>query len=135
MYTKGFSNWPAFINEFAPYRYSDKTAECKCSRPAVNIAESNENFTLSLAAPGLSKDDFKIKVEENVLSISVDKEVKDASYTKKEFGYEKFERSFELGEKINQDAIDAKYQDGILELTLGKKEEAKQKPAREIAIA
>lgn len=136
MYTKRFSSWPKFLDEFAPYTYGKQQTSGFTSRPAVNIKENAEDFELEIAAPGLKKDDFKVTVEEGVLTISCEKEEQSQeAYLKREFGYGKFQRAFELGETINQEDINAKYENGILRLVLAKKEEAKPKPAKDIAIA
>ncbi|HEU5366741.1 MAG TPA: Hsp20/alpha crystallin family protein, partial [Hanamia sp.] len=85
---------------------------------------------VSLAAPGLKKEDFKINLEGNMLTISSEKEEKneekDEKYTRQEYSYSSFERSFTLPDEVNQDKIDAHYQDGVLNLVLPKKEEAKR---------
>jgi HSP20 family protein len=110
-----------------------------CSAPAVNIIEKEEDFQIDVAAPGLSKNDFKINLENNVLTISSEKESKkeesEKNYSRKEFSYSSFSRSFTLSEHVDADKISASYQDGILHINLPKKEEAKAKPIREIAIA
>lgn len=106
--------------------------------PAVNIKETDNAFELSLAAPGLEKKDFKVEVDNNLLTISAErkqeKEEKDNDYTRKEFSYSSFMRSFELPSYVNAEAIDAQYKEGILILTLPKKEEAKTKQRKEITI-
>ncbi|GAA4136542.1 Hsp20/alpha crystallin family protein [Sphingobacterium lactis] len=97
--------------------------------PAVNITESPESFSIELAAPGLQKSDFKINVDKNVMSISVEKQeekVEDGkTYSKKEFSYTSFSRSFTLPEVVDYSNIDASYENGVLAITIGKKEEAK----------
>ena len=104
--------------------------EREMSIPAVNITENKENYKLALAAPGLKKDDFKIDVEGNMLTISSEKEesreAKESRYTRKEYSYSSFARSFTLPEEVNQEKIEAHYQDGVLNVTLPKKEEAKK---------
>ena len=109
------------------------------STPAVNIVEGAENYTIEVAAPGLTKNDFKINLDHNVLTISSSKEnkkeEKEGKYTRQEFSYASFSRSFTLPESIETDKISANYKDGILYVSVPKKEEAKVKPAREIAIA
>lgn len=107
--------------------------------PAVNIAETTNGFDLSLAVPGMKKDDFKIDVDGNMLTISCQKEEKkeekDAKFTRKEFNYSSFSRCFTLPEEVNKEKIDAHYEDGVLKLSLPKKEEAKKMEAhRHIAI-
>ncbi len=109
------------------------------SMPSANIVEEKEKFIIELAAPGLEKEDFKINVEEKILSISVEKEdVKEdenSKYSKREFSYSTFNRSFNLPDSIHIDKIEAEYKKGILSVHLPKKEEAIVKPAREIKIS
>ncbi|MEO6893657.1 MAG: Hsp20/alpha crystallin family protein [Ginsengibacter sp.] len=106
--------------------------------PAVNISETNDNYELEFNVPGRKKEDFKITVDKNILTVSFEtkEEQKDENkkFIKKEFSSRSFKRSFTLDEKINADAINAKYENGILFLTLPKKEEVKVVP-KEIAIS
>lgn len=106
--------------------------------PAVNIAEKKERFEINLAAPGMKKDDFNIDVDGNVLTISAEtkeeKEEKDERYTRKEFSYSSFSRSFTLPEGVNKDKIDASYENGVLLLTLPKTEEAKKAASKHISV-
>ena len=107
--------------------------------PAVNIKETNNEFILELAIPGMKKSDFIIDVENKVLSIS--SEVKSENqenneiYTRREFGYSSFKRTFTLPDSIESDKVKASYKDGILMVTLPKREEAKQKPPKRIEIS
>src|SRR6185437_8162780 len=98
--------------------------------PAVNISENKERFEVSLAAPGMKKADFNIDVERNTLTISAEtkaeKEEKDERYTRKEYSYSSFSRSFTLPEGVNKDKIDASYDNGVLTLSLPKTEDAKK---------
>jgi len=109
--------------------------------PAVNIKETADNFVVEMAAPGMKKDDFKIELDGNMLTISSEKEnnyeEKDGERTyKKEFSYQSFQRSFQLQKDVvDSDKIEAKYENGLLHLVIPKKEEAKQRPPRKISIA
>jgi len=109
--------------------------------PAVNIRETDRSYEVEMAAPGMKKEDFKIELDNNVLTISSEKtEEKEENgkerYSRKEYSYESFQRSFNLPkEVVDEDKIEARYQDGVLHLTIPKKEKAKQKPARKIEIA
>lgn len=98
--------------------------------PAVNIVEKNSHYNISVAAPGLKKSDFKIDVDGNVLNIKAEKEdtkeEKEERYTRKEYNYSSFSRSFTLPEEVNKEKIEAAYEDGVLRLMLPKKEEAKK---------
>jgi HSP20 family protein len=105
--------------------------------PAVNIAETENGFDIELAVPGLKKEDFKINLDKNVLSVSAEKkeETNDESkkYSKREYTYNSFVRSFTLPETADHSKIDAEYTDGILKLVVAKKEEAKIQ-SREISV-
>jgi HSP20 family protein len=103
------------------------------STPSVNIVENEDHFSLQLAAPGLTKQDFNIQIENDRLVISAEKkserEETEGRYTRREFSYGSFMRSFQLDDNINRDGIAAAYEDGVLKLTLPKKEEAARKSA------
>lgn len=107
--------------------------------PAVNVLENENGFELEMAAPGMKKNDFNIKLDKNVLTISYEKKdentEKENGYTRKEFAYNSFQRSFVLPETVDTDKIAASYKDGILKLDISKKEEAKEKAPRTIKIA
>lgn len=98
--------------------------------PAVNIVEQKDDYQVSLAVPGMKKEDFQIQMEGNMLTISSEKEEtkedSDKRYNRREYNYSSFSRSFTMPEDVQQDKIDAKYEDGVLKLTLPKKEEAKK---------
>lgn len=107
--------------------------------PAVNIIETDDYFSIELAAPGYNKKDFKINLDNDELTISVEnkdqKENEKVNYARKEFGYGPFEKVFTLPEgTIDGNKIKANYQDGVLYILLPKLEEVKPKPAREIAV-
>ena len=108
------------------------------SFPAVNITENDKNFEIELAAPGMRKNDFKVKVENGVLTISAErkeeKEEKKKNYTRQEYSYNSFCRSFTLPENVKEDDIKAHYEDGVLKLGLTKKVATISK-AKEIAVA
>ncbi|WP_299434716.1 Hsp20/alpha crystallin family protein [uncultured Maribacter sp.] len=107
--------------------------------PKVNIKETADDFTVEMAVPGLKKSDFQIDIDNQVLSISTEtkeeNEHKEENYTRREFGYSSFKRTFTLPESVNDEKINASYNEGILSIFLPKKEEAKQKPARTIKIS
>lgn len=106
--------------------------------PAVNIKENKNEFKIEFASPGFTKKDFKIDLDENVLTVSAEKEKEKSeekdSFTRKEFSYNSFTRSFTLPQTVNADKIDATYNDGILKLSIPKKEETKLLPKKEIKI-
>jgi len=108
--------------------------------PAVNIKENGDTFEVEVAAPGMAKDDFKVTLDGNLLTISSAKEEKNEeqtdNYTRREFSYQSFQRSFELQKDVvDQDNIQARYENGMLRLTIQKKEEAKRKEPRLIEIS
>ncbi|MBG0782805.1 MAG: Hsp20/alpha crystallin family protein [Bacteroidales bacterium] len=107
--------------------------------PAVNISENEDGFMLEMAAPGLKKSDFKINLDNNVLTISSEKqeEQEDSkqNYSCKEFNFSSFSRSFTLPKSIDFDKIKADYKDGILRVSLPKREDAKVALNRQIEIA
>ncbi len=109
--------------------------------PAVNVIESDDNFTVELATPGLTREDFNIELDNEVLIISSqaksEEEHKEntGKYTRKEFNYSTFKRSFTLPDTIDFNDVDASYQNGVLLVTLPKKEEAKVQPKRLIEIS
>lgn len=109
--------------------------------PAVNIRESNDNYVVEMAAPGMKKEDFKIELDGNTLTISSERkenrvENEGERYARREFSYQSFQRSFQLAKDVvDVDGIQAKYENGVLELTVPKKEEVKQKPPRMIEIS
>ena len=143
------TNKPAHMNRFHGYRtFSDLmnemlTEEKSCTNqfiaiPPANIVESKFDFRIEIAAPGFEKSDFKIDLDKRLLSISLSKKVdinEDEKYNIKEFDFNSFDRSFRISEKIDTEKINAIYKNGVLQITLPKKEDAIEKPAREIKIS
>ncbi len=109
--------------------------------PKVNIKETPDNYVVEVAAPGMSKKDFRVQVEGNMLTISSEKETQkeetnDVKYLSREFSFQSFSRTFNLQKDvIDAENIEAKYEDGILHLLVPKKEIAKQKQPRLIEIS
>jgi HSP20 family protein len=134
------NTWPSLVEEFFNGELFPKfyDAETQYSIPAVNIAESKDDYRIEVAAPGLNKEDFKVNLENNVLTVSSEKEEKhenkDEKFMRKEFNYYSFNRSFTLPMTVNSEKIKAIHKDGILQVVIPKKEEAREKPAREIKI-
>lgn len=106
--------------------------------PSANIIENGKDFKIELAVPGMSKKDFDVKVENGILSISSEKESESKeekkNYTCKEYSYNSFKRSFRLPENTLPEKIDAKYDNGILHITVPKKEATVEKPAKKIKV-
>jgi len=133
------ATWPSLVDDFIngdfPKFYEFETRR---SIPAVNITENKEEFRIDVAAPGLNKDDFRINLENNVLTVSSEKEEKNEDNEEKvmrrEFSYTAFKRAFTLPLTVNSEKIRAAHNDGILQIVIPKKDEAKEKPAREIRI-
>ncbi len=108
--------------------------------PAANVKENENEFVIDLAAPGMKKSDFHIDIENGALCISSEKEEeseeKSGDYTRREFSYSSFSRSFRLPDSVNEEKIKAKYENGVLIVSLPKKEEAKKLSAKkEIKIS
>lgn len=107
--------------------------------PAVNIMEDDNSYQVEMAAPSLNKDDFKIELNNDVLTISSEKQTENETkegqrYTRKEFSYQSFSRSFTLPDSVDSDKIKAKYENGILKVTIPKREDAKPRPVKQISI-
>jgi HSP20 family protein len=115
--------------------------EASITMPAVNIKENPENYIIELAAPGKKKEDFKIQLDHNLLTISSEdknettEENKEDNYTRREYYYKSFSRSFTLPDAADGENISANYKDGVLNVIISKKEEAKVNPTRLIEIS
>lgn len=120
---------------------TDNFSNTNTTIPAVNIKETADNYEVEVAAPGMTKNDFTVELDGNTLTIrserNSEKESKEAeNYTRKEFSYQSFQRSFQLQKDVvDVDKIQAKYENGLLHLTIPKKEDAKQKAPRLIQIS
>lgn len=105
--------------------------------PAVNVSETDSEYQIELAAPGLKKDDFKLKLERDVLSISVEQsqhnQQEERNYTKREYSYSSFVRSFTLPDSADENGVEAKYEEGVLRISIPKREDAKT-TSRQIEI-
>ncbi len=130
-----------FFNDEDFFNFPTSRLESRfANMPAVNISENDDQHTVELAVPGMKREDFKVEVENDTLTISTEakneKEEKTDNYTRREFSYHSFRRSFTLPENtVDTENINAKYENGVLYVSLPKKEEAKPKPARMIDIA
>ncbi|TRX52031.1 Hsp20/alpha crystallin family protein [Fulvivirga sp. M361] len=108
--------------------------------PRSNILETNNDFRVEVAAPGLSKKDFQVSLDNDMLTVQTQisenaQQTEDQNYTRKEFSYQSFKRSFYLPNTVEVENIEATYKDGILRLVIPKKEEARKKPVRTISIS
>lgn len=132
--TRLSEGWPSVIEDlFKPWNQwfdNGNTMMRLLTVPAVNISEHKDDFLVSIAVPGMKKEDFNIDVEGNLITISCEKEEskeeKEAKFTRKEYSYSNFSRSFTLPDEVMKDKIEAHYENGVLKMTLPKKEEAKK---------
>ena len=122
-------------DEFFPNRYGKNWMG---TVPAVNVKENENNFIIEVAVPGMDKKDFKIDIDQDSLTISSVKETKDEeqseNFTRKEFQYTSFRRSFSIPKTVKIDEVKANYKNGLLLVTLPKNEEAKQSLKKEVQI-
>ena len=123
---------PLFNDVFESFFNDSFLSDRMISRvPAVNIAETENEYQIELAAPGMKKEDFKVNLDKNLLSISVEKRMENTEadesrkYNRREYSYSSFVRTFTLPESADQEQIDAQYIDGILKIKVAKREEAR----------
>jgi HSP20 family protein len=130
--------FPSLIDDFIKNDWNLKVPSSSVTVPAVNIKELNSQFEIELAAPGMKKDDFEIEVEDGVLSISSTQEEKQVNekgkFTRREFSYSSFRRSFSLPDSVDPTNIDATYKEGVLLVLLPKHKEAQPQPRKLIKI-
>jgi len=130
---------PTIFDDFFRDWSSTNFSDTNTSLPAVNIRENEDEFTVEVAVPGMDKKDFQIDLDNDVLTISSEKnaeneEIKD-NYTRREYSYQSFKRSFNLPKNVvDSDKIKASYKNGELSIAIPKREEAKPKPARLIEV-
>ena len=128
-----------FLNNNLETWNRNNFSDTNTTLPSVNIRENSDNFKVEVAVPGFEKSDFNIELNNDILTISSEKqlneEVKEGErITKQEFSYQSFTRSFTLPELVEDEKISAKYENGILSILIPKKEEAKPKPVKQIKI-
>ena len=146
MLIKRNDSYPAFSNLFGDFfdkAFSDWNSTnfslTNTTLPAVNIQESKDDYLVSMAVPGMSKKDFKLDLNDNILTISSEKneekKVEEDNFNRREYSYQSFSRSFTLPKGVvNDEKISAKYENGELKILIPKKEEAKPKAPKQIAI-
>ncbi|GGW26900.1 Hsp20/alpha crystallin family protein [Arenibacter certesii] len=131
--------FPSLMNEILRPDWFGGMDSFNHNTPAVNVKENETGFELEMAIPGRKKEDFKVEIDNEVLTISSEVETEDTknedNYTRREFSFSSFKRVFTLPETVNLDKIDASYEDGILKFVMPKKEEALPKPKRAITVA
>jgi len=131
---------PAYWDDFFNDRFFNqlKSTNCNGSNPAVNVSEDDKGFIIEVAAPGIARKDFKLEIENDVLTISTElkenKEEAKQNFLRREFNYQTFKRSFQLPETVDQEQIKATHESGILTLNLPKKEAEVQKAPRQIEV-
>jgi HSP20 family protein len=131
---------PTIMDDFfKPWNsWAESGFEKRFSVPSVNITENKDDYKIAIAAPGLDKHDFKIDIGGNLLTVSAEKEEKkdekEKTFTRREYNYSSFSRTFTLPDGVNADKIDATYENGELRLSLPKKEEAKKAATKSITI-
>ena len=141
-----FNNLPTLFNDFFDREFlnwgESNFSNTGTTIPAVNIRETKDDLVVEMAAPGMKKEDFKIELDGSLLSIGSERssnqveENNDERYSRREFSYESFQRSFTLPKDVVEtDRLKARYENGVLRLEIPKKEEAKQKPPKLIAIS
>ncbi len=133
---------PSFIDEFfgKDWLHSAFGNQVGISSPAVNVRETDDSFSIEVAAPGLEKKDFKVDLDNHVLTISSEKEHKHEEedkdrYMRREFSYSSFTRSFSLPESVDSEKINARHKDGVLYISIPKREEARRKAPKQIAVS
>lgn len=137
-------NMPRFFDPFSEDFFNwglSNNSTTNTNIPAVNIRETADTFQVEMAAPGMDKSDFKIELDNNMLTISSEKESQseqkeDERYTRREFSYQSFQRVFHLPKDVvDADKIEARYNNGLLQLVIPKKEDVKQRPPKKIQIS
>ena len=138
------SSWlPSIFDDFFGDEFMGVPVSRQFATPAVNIIENVKQYDIQIAAPGMTKDDFKISINDNnELVINLEKKQKEEkkdddkrTWLRREFSYASYSQSFVLPEDVKEDSINAKMENGVLNIVLPKKEEAEQKPAtRQIEI-
>lgn len=107
--------------------------------PTANVSETPKEYKLELAAPGLDRKDFKVEIDNGVLTISAEKEEekneKEGGYSKREYSFNSFSRSFALPDNVRDSSIDAKYENGVLRIVIPKEKETPAKLARKVEVS
>jgi HSP20 family protein len=139
--SKFLSDWPASLLDRDLFESDLFAARLGVNVPSVNIQETPKDYVLEVAAPGLERKDFSIEVKNDVLTISAKKEEEKEEkrdkngYSRKEYSFNSFSRSFSLPDDAKESDIDAKYENGILKVTIRKVEESPAKPSKKILVS
>jgi HSP20 family protein len=141
------SSYPSLINDFFndPFftpsleRFPSPFMTGLSEMPSANLRETNNEYIVELSVPGMNKGDFNVDIQDGVLTVSSEKEEEskndDKDYKRREFSYSSFSRSFTLPENANEERVEAKYTDGILEVKIPKKETTVSKPKKDIKVS
>lgn len=133
------TNYPTLFDFLEDFWDSKNLPSNQMNMPAVNVSENNEEFKIDVAAPGFEKNDFNLNIENNVLTISSEKQFEEKkdedNICRREYMYGSFQRSFSLPTTVDTENINAKYENGILKISIPKREEAKSKPPKRINIS
>jgi HSP20 family protein len=133
--------FPSIVDEFFGRDFIPDLFEFQTgvNMPSVNVIEGKDEFKIEVAAPGLNKEDFKVDLDNNVLTITSEKEEKkedeNQRYMRREFSYSSFKRSFSMPQSVDSSNIRANHQNGVLTITIPKREEAKERPPKQIEIS
>lgn len=133
--------FPSIVDEFFGRDFIPDLFEFQTgvNMPSVNVIEGKDDFKIEVAAPGLNKEDFKIDLDNNVLTITSEKEEKNEDenqrYMRREFSYSSFKRSFSMPQSVDASNIKATHNNGVLTITVPKREEAKERPPKQIEIS
>jgi HSP20 family protein len=138
-----FPMWANIFNDIFNHDWNDMSlrnySQTNTTLPSVNVKENPDEYEVEMAAPGMDKGDFKVEVNQGILTISSEKKIENedqdkGNYTRREFSYQSFCRSFSLPISVDSEKIYAKYENGLLKVVIPKREEAKPKPIRMIDI-
>jgi len=146
---KGNGNSPSLISDFFNTSLIDRdffdlpkdlfTSRLGVNVPTANISETSKEFKLDLAAPGLERKDFDVEIENHVLKISAekkaDRERREGEYYRREYSFNSFSRSFTLPDNVKEGSIDAKYENGVLKVSIPKEKETPVKPAHKVSVS
>ena len=131
-------SFDSFFTNFFDRPFSDLGTQVFANRPAVNISEEDAHYQIAVAAPGLEKSDFDLQIDKDLLTVKVEKESKseeeEGKFSRKEFNFSRFSRTFTLPETVVKDNISATYENGVLNITLPKEELAVSKLRRTVEI-
>jgi HSP20 family protein len=139
LFSDFFGNDPFFGKDLLGLESDLLPSRLGINLPTANITETAKEYKLELAAPGLERKDFNVQIENGMLTISAEKEEekkeKEGEYSRREYSFNSFSRSFTLPEDVKEGNVDAKYENGVLKVMLPKMKETPAMPARKIAVS